>query len=189
MANTINARPARKYVDDLVIEDARIFSTNFAGLEKSYNGRVVNGAGNRTFCVNIPNIMTTDENGNDIPLSEAMINDGWKVKIHRNSDEQDGPSSCFIPVKVRFDVRPPEMWLVTGRKRTKITEDIADTLDGRTFDKVNLVIHPWVRTDPETGDPTITAYLAEGWFYMHQSPFAQAWEDEQETLDNEEVSF
>lgn len=187
MAN--NTRPARKYLQDLVIEDARIFSTNFTGLEKTYNGRVVNGAGNRTFCVNIPDKMVTTSDGVDIPLSEAMINDGWKVKIHKNADDPNDSSNCFIAVKVRFDVRPPEMWLVTGRKRTAITEDIVDTLDGRTFEKVDLVIHPYVRTDWDSGETSVTAYLAEGWFYMRQSPFAKAWEDEQDENGVEDIPF
>lgn len=187
MANS--SRPNRKYLSDLVIEDAKIFSTNFTGLEKTYNGRVVNGSGNRTFCVNIPDKMVTTDDGVDIPLSEAMINDGWKVKIHKNADESNDKPSCFIAVKVRFDVRPPEMWLVTGNKRTAITEDIVDTLDGRTFEKVDLVIHPYVRTDWDSGDTSVTAYLSEGWFYMRQSPFAQAWEERTASEFEDEVPF
>lgn len=169
-----------KFVPDIVISNARITGRpNFSGAERERGGRVVNSAGNRNFCVDIPadGVMVNDGSGKWLTVDQ-LIEMGWPVKIHQAYDDDNSTPSYYLPIKVGFKFRPPTVYLVAGNKRHTIGENEIDTFDGRQFSKVDLIVHPSVRQDWDTGDTAITAYLAEGWFHMILSPFAQAWEDE-----------
>lgn len=179
----------RTFVSDILISDAHISGRpNFSGLERTINGRTVNGAGNRNFCVDIPEdgVMLNDGTNTWVTLAE-LIEMGWPIKIHNayGQSEPDDIPSYYLPIQVKFNVRPPEVNLVIGDELHTITENEIDTFDGRTFSKVNLVVHPSVRQDWDTGETKITAYLAEGWFYIQLSPFAKQWYDEHPVGDME----
>ena len=172
----------RTFVPDIAIANARLTGRpNFAGAERERNGRIVNSAGNRNFCVDIPDdgVMLNDGSNRWVSVEE-LIEMGWPVKIHGSFDQSDPDDkpSYYLPVKVNFGVRPPVVNLVTGNKYHVIGEQDIDAFDGRNFSKVDLIVHPSVRQDWDTGETKITAYLTEGWFYLVMSPFAQAWEDE-----------
>lgn len=170
-----------KYVPDIAISNARITGRpNFSGAERTHpqTGRVVNSEGNRNFCIDIPDDgVLVNDGTNKWMTAEELAELGWPVKKHPVYEDGDTPT-YYLPVKVGYKFRPPMVYLVTGNKRKEIGEREIDTFDGRQFSKVDLVIHPSVRQDWDTGETAITAYLAEGWFYMQMSPFAQAWEDE-----------
>lgn len=164
-----------KWVDDLVIEDAElIFKSNFRGERRQYNDE-----GKRNFTVIVP------EDRFDV---DKMIEDGWNIKISKskNPDYADEPR-YYLKVNVRFDPVPPrEFWLISNagtpsETRVAITENNVDILDGRHFEKIDLVIHPNVKRDWESGQNEIRGvYLAEGWFYITTSVFAQRWASEHE---------
>lgn len=180
MARNNNGNRNFKYVPDIAISNAHITGRpNFAGAERTNNGRVVNSEGNRNFCVDIPaeGVLASDGSNKWLTVEE-LIDMGWPIKIHRAYGEEDAEPSYYLPVKVGFKYRPPVIYLVTGDKRISLGENNVDTLDGRQFSKVDLVVHPSVRQDWDTGETAITAYLSEGWFHMIMSPFQQAWEDE-----------
>ena len=121
--------------------------------------------------------MTNDGSNKWLTVDE-LIEMGWPIKIHHPYGEEEAEPSYYLPIKIGFKYRPPEINLITGNNLHKIAEKDVDTLDGRQFSKVNLIVHPSVRQDFDTGETQITAYLAEGWFYMVMSPFQQAWDDE-----------
>lgn len=171
-----------KYVPDIVISDAHITGRpNFSGIERTNpnTGRVVNSAGNRNFCVDIPvdGIMANDGSNKWLTVDE-LVELGWPIKAHASFGDEEEPPSYYLPIKVGYKFRPPTVYLVAGNKRHDIGEKEIDTFDGRQFNKVDLIVHPSVRQDWDTGDTAITAYLAEGWFYIAMSPFQQSWEDE-----------
>lgn len=91
----------------LEIEDARIIYRNFEGVASKYNRE-----GDRNFAVIIPN----DE------IKDMLIEAGWNVKIKPPRDEDDTPF-MFVPVKVKFNSRGPAVYVKSGDKVTKLTEE------------------------------------------------------------------
>lgn len=172
-----NNRNRRLYLPDIEIANARLYGRpNFSGLERTHNGRIVNSAGNRNFCVELPEDGITLVDGVGTPVTpEELVNMGWN-KIRARVDENEDISCYWMAVTVRFNNRPPIVWSVTGNKRVQIRERDIDLFDGRNFSLINLTIHPSVRMNLDTGEPDVTAYLAEGFFYIKTSSFEDAWQ-------------
>ena len=115
-----------------------------------------------------------DDGSNRLATPNELIQMGWPIKPHWREDDE-APITYYLPIQVKFTVRPPEIYLAIGDKLHTITESEIDTFDGRSFSKINLVVHPSIGRDRRTGEPKITAYLAEGWFFLKMSRFAQQW--------------
>lgn len=169
----------RKFIPDIEISGARIYGRpNFSGLERSHNGRIVNSEGNRNFCIELPEdgIMLADGSG-ALVAPEELIEMGWN-KIRARVDADEDISCYWMPIKVNFGNRPPIIWSISGNRRVQIHEDTVDLLDGRNFSRVDLVVHPSIQQDWDTGETNVTAYLAEGFFYIKTSSFEDAWQEE-----------
>ena len=108
----------------LQIEDARIIYRNFAGIGSKYNRE-----GDRNFAVIIPNQEIADE----------LIADGWAVKIKPPRDEDESPF-MFLPVKVKFNNRGPGVYVVSGKKVQKLSEETIDMLDEIDISSVDMDI-------------------------------------------------
>ena len=91
----------------LQIDDCRIIYRNFEGRGDKYNRE-----GDRNFAVIIPDQETAD----------ALINEGWNVKIKPPRDEDDDPF-MFLPIKIKFNDRGPNAYLVTGKRMNKLDEE------------------------------------------------------------------
>ena len=114
--------------DNIVeIEDARIIFRNFAG-----EGSKFNREGDRNFAVIIP----SDE------LKDALVNDGWPVKIKPARDEFESPF-MYLPVKVKFNNRGPGIYLRSGDQTTRLNEDTIAMLDEIDIAHVNMDIRPY----------------------------------------------
>ncbi len=125
----------------LEIEDARIIYRNFEGVASKYNRE-----GDRNFAVIIPN----DE------IKDMLVDAGWNVKIKPPRDEDDTPF-MFLPVKVKFNSRGPAIYVKSGDKVTKLTEETVGMLDEIDIQSVDLDVRPY---DWEVNDKTgRTAYL------------------------------
>ena len=104
---------ANNYVDNIIIENARIIFRNFRGEETKYNR-----AGNRNFCVIIE----------DPDTAQRLAEDGWNVRIlpPRNDDED---AVHYIQVAVSFKNVPPKVFMITRRVKTPLDEESISTLD------------------------------------------------------------
>lgn len=111
----------------LQIDDARIIYRNFAG-----HGSKFNREGDRNFAVIIPNQEIADE----------LIESGWNVKIKPPRDDQDMPF-MYLPVKIKFNDRGPNVYLITGDRRNKLDEEAVGCIDDIDISSVSLDIRPY----------------------------------------------
>ena len=125
----------------LQIDDARIIYRNFTG-----EGTKFNREGDRNFSVVIPDQETADD----------LIAAGWNVRIKPARDEDELPF-MHLPVKVKFNDRGPNVYLVSGNNQVQLSEDTIACLDNVDILNVDLDIRPY---DWEVqGKTGRTAYL------------------------------
>lgn len=125
----------------LQIDDARIIYRNFAGVGSKFNRE-----GDRNFAVIIP----------EQEQADALIAEGWNVKIKPPRDEDDAPF-MFLPVKIKFNDRGPNCYLQTGNRMNRLDEESIACLDEVDILSVDLDIRPY---DWEVnGKEGRTAYL------------------------------
>ena len=113
--------------DILQIDDARIIYRNFAG-----RGDKFNREGDRNFAVVIP----------EEEMAAQLTDLGWNVKIKPAREEGDMPF-MFLPVKVKFNRRGPNVYLQTGRNKNRLDEESIGLLDDIDIVCVNLDIRPY----------------------------------------------
>lgn len=109
------------------IDDARIIFRNFSG-----RGDKFNREGDRNFAVVIP----------DEETANALIDEGWNVKIKPARDADDEPF-MYLNVKVKFNDRGPGVYLKTGDATNRLEEDTIGCLDNIDIDCVDLDIRPY----------------------------------------------
>lgn len=144
----------------LEIPNAHIFYRNFSGVEKKYNP-----AGSRNFCVEIPEDTMVD----DVPLYQVLLEEGWNVRLMPPRNEGDAPMH-YIQVNVSYKNVPPNIWLIAGRRKTRLDEGSVDSLDYAEIKTVDLVINPY---NWEPG--RVKAYLKTMYIEIVQDAFADKW--------------
>lgn len=152
----------------LQIDDARIIFRNFEG-----RGDKFNREGDRNFSLLIEDPNTAD----------ALIKEGWNVKIKEGRDEDDGPF-MRLPVKVKFTDYGPNIYLITGGRRNELDEESIACLDNIDIESVDMDIRPY---DWEVNGRTgRTAYLQSMQVIQRIDRFAARYADMQ---DDEKVPF
>ena len=142
----------------LQIDEARIIFRNFAGLASKYNRE-----GDRNFAVIIP----------DQEIADRLIEDGWNVKIKAPRDPEEAPF-IYLPVKVKFNDRGPNVYLVSGNNTVRLDEDSVDCLDHMDIVSVDMDIRPY---DWEVNGATgRTAYLQSIRVTQEVDRFAEKYE-------------
>lgn len=125
----------------LQIDDARIIYRNFSGAPSKFNRE-----GDRNFAVVI-----TDEKA-----ANALIDEGWNVKVRAPREEGEMPF-MYLPVKVKFNDRGPQVYLQTNDNLNRLDEESVGVLDNVDIVGVDLDIRPF---DWEVNGRTgRTAYL------------------------------
>lgn len=122
---------------NITMENVRIVNRNFRGLQGP-----MNALGDRNFCVLLE----------DPELIRQLTEDGWNVKYFNKREDSDVPQA-FLPVKISFKNKPPMVYLVTNRGKTRLTEeDDLDNLDHVDIMNVDVIIKPynWEMPDPRT---------------------------------------
>lgn len=152
----------RNNPSDLMIEDAKLLFTNFAGSPTRYNSE----GGKREFSVALP-----------LNLVEDLEKDGWNVKYRKNTDGEFDPERPYLGVKVSYKFRAPAIWLIAGGRKQLMTEDTVGTLDNITIKTADVVIHPSVYD--VRGQQGISAYVKELYVVMddESASFASKYAD------------
>jgi hypothetical protein len=109
---------------NVTIEGAHIIFKNFTGRKDQFNSE-----GDRNFCVILPEDVATQ-----------MLADGWNVKYLKPREEGDEPTP-YLQVKIRYDVRPPRVVVITTSGRTHYTQDMLETLDFADVETWDIVIN------------------------------------------------
>lgn len=147
--------------DILQIDEARIIYRNFSGAPSKYNRE-----GDRNFAVVIP----------DEELAQELANRGWNVKIKPPRDEDETPF-MYLPVKVKFNDRGPNVYLKTGNRRNKLDEESVGCLDHVDIMSVDLDIRPY---DWEVNDKSgRTAYLQSMEVFQQIDRFEERFAEEE----------
>ena len=111
----------------LMIDDAQIKYKNFAGKGSDYNRE-----GDRNFALIIP----TQE------MADELIERGWNVRIKPGRMDGDAPN-MYLPVAVKFNDFGPNVYLVSGRKKSRLTEEQVSMLDKIEILSVDMDIRPY----------------------------------------------
>lgn len=145
----------------LQIDDARIMFRNFRG-----EGDRFNREGDRNFVLIIPNE----------DIADALAKEGWNVKIKDPREEGDTPF-MYLPVKVKFNDRGPQVYLITGNRHNRLTEESVGMLDDIDIASVNMDIRPY---DWEVNGKTgRTAYLQSIEVFQEIDRFAARYAEEE----------
>ena len=145
----------------LQIDEARIIYRNFSGAPSKFNRE-----GDRNFAVVI----------NDEEIKDALIEEGWNVKIKAPREEGDEPF-MYLPVKVKFNERGPKVYLKSGKATNRLDEESIDCLDHVDIVSVDMDIRPY---DWEVqGKTGRTAYLQSIWVTQEVDRFADRFAEEE----------
>ncbi len=157
-------------IPNLNVENARIIFRNFAGKESKFNPK-----GKRNFCLLL-----------DPESAEIMKSQGWNVKTLAPRDPDDDPQP-YIQVAVAFENYPPNVWMISGNKKTKLDEDTVAVLDYAEIENVDLIINPsrW----EVSGKSGLKAYLKTAYVTIVENEFEKKYRDLEENGDEDELPF
>lgn len=114
-------------INDVInIEGAKLIFRNFSGKESKFNA-----AGNRNFCVLLP-----DELGN------KLKDDGWNIRVLQPRDPDDIPQ-YYMQVSVKFGNIPPKIITIANGVKTELNENTVGGLDFADIINCDLVIRPY----------------------------------------------
>lgn len=152
---------------NLVIEGAKTFWRNFSGKERKYNP-----AGVRNFCVRI----------DDREIADELANKAWNVKYipAKNDDEEAVP---YIQVAVKYGVVSPSVYMIAGKNKTFMGENLIGDLDSAEIENADLIIRgrEWWDRDVKK----VKAYLKTGYFEILRDVFA----DKYDFVDEDDIPF
>lgn len=143
----------------LQIDDAMITYRNFSG-----TGTKFNREGDRNFALII----------DDPEIADALKEEGWNVRVKPPREEGDDPF-MYLPVKIKFSERGPNVYLATGNNLNKLDEDSIACLDDIDIIGVDLDIRPY--DWDVNGKSGRTAYLQSIKVTQRVDRFAQEYND------------
>jgi hypothetical protein len=145
---------------NIIMEGVRIIFRNFAGKEGQYNRE-----GDRNFSVIL-----------DEDVADDLFKAGMNVKrLKPREEEGEEVGSPYLPVAVNFKGRPPNIFMITTRGRTRLGEDEVELLDWADITNVDMIINPYEWTVGDKGG--VKAYLESMYVTIEEDQLAQKYGD------------
>lgn len=141
--------------DILVMEDAKIFWTNFSGRPDKFNKQ----GGKRHFCLELPH---------DVPLIEDMMADGWNVKWTKPNNEEYEPAP-YIDVNISWAFKAPLVTFITSGGETDVTEDIVGQIDTAEITRIDMALD-LSYSKRDDGGRRIKGYVKTMDVYLYEDP-------------------
>ena len=155
----------RNNVPNVNIENAKIRFRNFTGEPTKFN----KVGGKRTFSVVL-----------EEEAAKKLIEDGWNVKTWE-PEGADEPV-YHLPVEASYNLYPPKIYMISGNKKTLLTEDTIAALQYAEFSNVDLIIRPYCwEVQGKTG---VKAYVKSMYVTIVEDEFEKKYRD----LDGDEES-
>lgn len=140
----------------VIMEGVKLIFRNFSGEKSRFNQD-----GKRNFGVLL-----------DQATADALLADGWNVKTLEPREEDEGDEAQpWLPVEIRFDVRPPQVYMITERGRTKRKEEDIGEFDDADIINVDMVVraHVW-EVNEKTG---VKAYVSSLYVTIEEDELAK----------------
>ena len=153
--------------EKLVFHECKIVYRNLAGRIDEYNER-----GDRSFAVVI----------DDPELADQLEEDGWRIK-RRPPRIEGNPDFVTLKVFVKYENRPPKIYLVCGGVRTLLSESTVGEIDAAEILNVKLACVPY--RGKNSRDGKFSAYCKTMYVYAEGDEFEDDFVDEY----NDEVPF
>lgn len=152
----------------VTIEDAKLIFKNFEGREGLYNAK-----GQRSVCVVL-----------DPDTAARMAEDGWNIKATKVREDGDEPE-LYLPVQVSYKNYPPNIFQINSKgKRTRITEDMVETMDWISMKSVDIVVNGSDWTMP-SGDSGRKAYLKTMFVILDEDDLERKYAEEDQNKPSE----
>lgn len=139
------------------LENVSIGFRNFEGREGQYNK-----TGERSFAVFL-----------DETTANELVAQGWNVKFPKPDERVDPDQDSrnpYLQVSVGFENFPANVFLISNKNVTKLSEQEVSMLDWAELENVDLVIRPYEWS--VRGTSGIKAYLKSGYFTIITDQFA-----------------
>lgn len=124
----------------------------------------------------------------DIPTEalDELAGMGLNIKEIAPRDEEYGDQPTrFVKVNVAYGgQRPPQLFLVSGKKLKELSQNELALLDAARFTNVDLVIRTYHRDESTT-----TLYLQKGYFTIEQDPISAKYAELGLDEDDEELPW
>ena len=148
----------RNNVPNVNIENAKIRFRNFTGEPTKFN----KVGGKRTFSV----VLEED-------AAKKLMEDGWNVKTWE-PEGADEPV-YHLPVEASYNLYPPKIYMISGNKKTLLTEDTIAALQYAEFSNVDLIIRPYCwEVQGKTG---VKAYVKSMYVTIVEDEFEKKYRD------------
>lgn len=123
MANVVDPNFVPPKDLTVTLENVRLIFRNFSGAEGPFNREGDRSTG----------VVLSPE------IGQELADQGWNVKVLKPRDPEGGDEETYyLPVAVSYKIRPPQVFMLTQRRRTALTEDTIGTLDWATILNVDL---------------------------------------------------
>ncbi len=143
----------------LTLEDARILFRNFKGVEGQYNRE-----GDRNFAVII----------DEPKIAKQLEEDGWNVKYLKPREENEEPTP-YLQVTVAFKGRPPSVYMITSKGKTRMEEETLELLDYVDIRQADMILNPYAWT--VNGKSGIKAYLKNLYITVEEDELDRKYSD------------